>query len=267
MVLGVARSGYYRWRKNPFSKRNESKDKQTDEIRQIHEQSRKTYGSRRISAKLRKDGNAMSKNTVAKRMREAGLSTVYKRKYKATTNSKHKYAIHENLIKGHEVTKSNEVWVSDITYIGTKEGWLYLAAIVDLKTKDVVGYCMSERMTKELVINALKRAAVRYNPKEGLIVHSDRGSQYASDEYQELLKTNKFKCSMSAKGNPYENAAMESFNGTIKMELIYPNGIYETREDAKMDVFEYVETFYNRKRLHSSIGYMSPEEYRNILAS
>ncbi|NMA52334.1 MAG: IS3 family transposase, partial [Peptococcaceae bacterium] len=184
------------------------------------------------------------------------------RKYKATTNSKHNLPVADNLLhQDFEALNPNEVWVSDISYIATGEGWLYLAAVKDLFNKEVVGTAMGSSMTKELVIKAMQQAVQRHRPKAGLIHHSDRGSQYASHDFQNLLKKNGFIPSMSNKGNCYDNAPAESLFGTIKSELVYLNR-YETRDEARQAVFEYVEVFYNRLRRHASLGYLTPAEFK-----
>jgi len=194
-------------------------------------------------------------------MKENAIRSKRVKKFKATTNSKHNLPVAENLLNQNFKSQNpNEVWVADITYVPTDEGWLYLASIMDLFNRKVVGWAMSATMTKDLVIAALKQAILRYKPAAGLIHHSDRGSQYASNEYQKLLKNNGFRTSMSRKGNCFDNACAESFFGSIKSELIYLNH-YKTRKDASSSIFEYIEVFYNRIRLHSSLGYKSPVQY------
>ena len=203
----------------------------------------------------------MRKNRVARLMKENAIRSKRVKKFKATTNSKHNLPVAENLLNQNFKSQNpNEVWVADITYVPTDEGWLYLASIMDLFNRKVVGWAMSATMTKDLVIAALKQAILRYKPAAGLIHHSDRGSQYASNEYQKLLKNNGFRTSMSRKGNCFDNACAESFFGSIKSELIYLNH-YKTRKDASSSIFEYIEVFYNRIRLHSSLGYKSPVQY------
>ena len=258
-VMKVSRTGYYRYiLKEPSNKDEELINK----IIEIFNKHKKRYGSRRIKKELENEGIIVSKKKVRRIMDEYGLKPVQSRAYKATTNSKHKYPVAENLIKNLKITRRNQVWVSDITYIGTEEGWLYLATVLDLYTRELVGFSMSNRIDTDLVIVALESAIGKHKPKE-LIIHSDRGSQYASYRYQAKLKENNITCSMSAKGNPYDNANMESFNSTIKRELIYPRDRkYITREIAKTEIFEYIEIYYNKERLHSAIGYVTPYEYR-----
>ena len=264
-VLEVSRSGYYAFKSGKRSKRID-KDKETIKlVKQIFEQNRKVYGARRIAKKLKKDGHHVSKRKVREIMKEAGLVAIQNRKYKATTNSNHTNEVAPNILAETKVTYANQVWVTDITYIDTEEGWLYLATVMDIYTKEMVGYSMGDRITKELVMIAMKAAIAKEKPEDGLIAHSDRGVQYTSNDYRELLRINNMECSMSKKGNPYDNAAMESFNGTLKIELIYPHGKYKTRAEGRNDIFEYIEAFYNRVRLHSSIGYMSPREFKESL--
>lgn len=197
-------------------------------------------------------------------MRENNIVPKTVKKFKATTNSKHNYPVSPNLLnRNFKVDKPFVAWVSDITYIATHEGWLYLAAVMDLYSGKIVGWAMSERMTQELVISALKQAAGRTRPPRGIILHSDRGVQYACKRYRNLAKSYGFRQSMSRKGNCWDNAPMESFFGTLKTELIYHEN-YRTRNEARQSVFEYVETFYNRVRLQQRLGYMSPVEFENL---
>lgn len=260
-VLGVSRSGYYAWLKRPESSRKSRNEELLKEIRKVYKASRGTYGSPRITKALEKKSITCGRNRVARLMRENGIAAKTKKKYKATTNSKHNYPVAENLVnQNFTVSKPNQVWVADITYIPTGEGWLYLATIEDLFQRKIVGWSMDSTMTSQLVVNALRQAVWRYRPSAGLIHHSDRGSQYASHKYQQALKDYGIIASMSRKGNCYDNACMESFFGTLKRELIYGNR-FRKRAEARQAIFEYIEVFYNRIRLHSALGYMSPEEY------
>ena len=194
-------------------------------------------------------------------MRENGIYAKTKRKFKATTDSRHNYPVAENLVKQNfSVDGPNKLWVADITYIPTDEGWLYLAAILDLFNRKIVGWAMDKTMTRQLVLKALRQAVGRERPPAGLVHHSDRGSQYASYKYQQALKDHQIVCSMSRKGNCYDNACMESFFSTLKRELIYGRR-FRTRAEARQAIFEYIEVFYNRIRLHSALGYLSPVEY------
>lgn len=267
-VLEVSRSGYYAWKRRPQSSRSQANGKLLKQIEQVHKENREVYGSIRVTKALNKKKINCGKNRVARLMKENHICSKRKRKFKATTNSNHRYPVAENLLnQNFKVSKANEVWVADITYIPTDEGWLYLAGVVDLYHKQVIGWSMDSTMTKELVIKALNQAILRAKPVAGVIHHSDRGSQYASYDYQAVLQKHGFKGSMSRKGNCYDNACMESFFGTLKNELIYLNH-YRTRAEARQAVFDYIEIFYNRVRLHSSLGYMTPEAYgRDAIAA
>ena len=231
------------------------------EIRMVHNRSRKTYGSPRVTAELQAQGVGCGENRVARLMAENGIRVKTRRKYRTTTDSRHSYRVAKNLLaRKFTVDHPDTVWVSDITYIWTSEGWLYLAGVVDLYSRMVVGWSMSHRITKQLTLDALSQAIGRRRPRPGLLHHSDRGSQYAAGDYQDLLKAHQMLCSMSRKGDPWDNAPMESFFGTLKTELIHRQK-FTTREDAKMKVFEYIEMFYNRERRHSSLGFKSPVDF------
>lgn len=260
-IFGVSRSGYYAWLKRPESSRLSQNKQLLQKIRSVYKISRGNYGSPRITKALKKDGISCSKNRVARLMKQAQIMAKTKKKYKATTNSKHNFPVAENILnQNFKVEQPNQVWVADITYIPTGEGWLYLAAVEDLFHRKIVGWAMDSTMTRKLTIDALRQGIQRYRPSKGLLHHSDRGSQYASHDYQQVLKSHGITPSMSRKGNCYDNACMESFFGTLKRELIYGNH-FKTRAEARQAIFEYIEVFYNRIRLHSSIGYMSPNEY------
>ena len=234
-------------------------------IRRIHDKSRKTYGSPRIHQKLLQEGCLIGKKRVERLMQEMGLRAVARRKYRVTTDSAHTKTVAKNhLNRQFTPERPNQYWVADITYIATKEGWLYLSTIMDLYSRKIIGWSLRERLTKELVIAALHMALKQRKLSIDLLLHSDRGSQYASELYQKLLKRNGIVCSMSRKGNCWDNAVMESFYHTLKVELIYQK-TYETRGQARRDIFEYIEIFYNRERLHSTLGYCSPEEYEKII--
>jgi putative transposase len=207
----------------------------------------------------------VSKKRVERLMREAGIHAMAKKKYKATTDSRHTQPVAPNHLNRNFVAdKPNQSWVADITYIYTKEGWIYLSTIMDLYSRKIIGWSMKNRITLDLVIEALNMAIKQRKSSRGLLLHSDRGSQYASYCYQALLGKKGILCSMSRKGNCWDNAVMESFYRTLKVELIYQKK-YETRIEAQRDIFEYIEIFYNRERLHSSIGYNSPEEYEKMI--
>lgn len=235
-----------------------------EEIKKIHEKSRRTYGSPRITVELNDNGIKCGKKKIARIMRKNGVRAKIKRKYKATTNSKHNYPVAENLLNQDFTANGiNEVWASDITYIWTYEGWLYLAVIMDIYSRKIVGWAMSERQTKELVEQAFRQAVLRRSPRPGLIHHSDRGSQYASYSYQDLLKEHGAIPSMSRKGNCYDNAIAETFFHTLKTDLIYWE-MYRTRNQAKKSIFEYIEVWYNRQRRHSSLGNKSPWAFEQL---
>lgn len=256
-ALNVSRSGYYAFIKRPESKRSRENRELLQTIKEIHAASHRIYGSPQITKNLPPDQKA-SRGRVARLMRENGIRSKVTKKYKATTNSKHDLPVAENIVNQQfEASKPNEKWLTDITYIATGEGWLYLAGVLDLYGRRIVGWAMDSRMKTELVSSALKQAIGRTGASQGLIVHSDRGVQYASKEYQRLLKKHEFICSMSRKGNCYDNAPMESFWGKLKMEWLN-DFTFKTRAEAKKAVFEYIELFYNRRRTHSSNDYVPP---------
>jgi transposase InsO family protein len=260
-VLGVSKSGYYAWLKRPKSEQSERREKVTAHIKRVHLESRQTYGSPKITKVLHNEGLNVSQKTVTRIMKDHHIRSKTMKKYKATTNSKHTLPVYPNLLnQDFHVERPGQVWVADITYIWTSEGWLYLASVMDLYSRRIIGWEMAERMTKDLVVTALKRAMVTQRPKEGLIHHSDRGSQYASNDYQRLLRKNGITPSMSRKGNCYDNACIESFHGVIKRELIF-HETYKTRHQAKKSIFDYIVSFYNYKRIHSTNGYLSPMAY------
>jgi len=260
-LLQVSRSGYYVWAKRPESPRAKRRQHLTGVIRQAHADSRLLYGSPRVHATVVAAGERCCLNTVARLMRENQLRARTKRKFKITTDSAHDLPVAENLLdRNFAAAAPNGKWVADITYVGTREGWLYLAAIEDLYSRRVVGWAMKERMTADLVITAMKMALTGRRPEPGLIHHSDRGSQYASHAFQDLLKAHGIVSSMSRKGDCYDNAVMESFFGTLKKELISLSD-FQTRAEAQNAIFEYIEVYYNRQRKHSSLGYVSPVEY------
>ena len=260
-ALKVSTSGYYDWRNRSESDRSWKNRILLSHIRIAHKKSRRTYGSPRVTEELNDSGIHCNEKRVAKLMRENGIRAKRSRKYKVTTNSKHSHPVSPNLLnRQFEVHCPNRVWVSDITYIWTTEGWLYLAGVVDLHPRMVVGWSMGPRMNEQLTLDALTHAIDRRQPPEKLLHHSDRGSQYASINYKKLLKKYRMTSSMSRKGDCWDNAVMESFFATLKTELIYHEQLL-TREDAKAKIFDYIEMFYNRKRRHSSLGYKSPLEF------
>jgi len=261
LALKVSRSGYYAFRGRGKSMREIENESIICRIKEIHKNSRKTYGSPRVADALKDDGVECGENRVARLMRANGIAAKMKRKFKATTDSRHNLPVAENLLnRQFRVDGPNKVWVSDITYIWTMEGWLYLAVILDLFSRQIVGWAMSDRITQDIVISAFLQAVWRRKPGAGLIFHSDRGSQYAANDFRGLLAGHGFIQSMSGKGNCYDNAVAESFFHTLKTEVIYHEK-YLTREQARQSVFEYVEVFYNRVRKHSTLGYRSPWEF------
>lgn len=261
LVLGVSSSGYYDWIKRGLSEQKKARKKLTKAIKRVYHESKKRYGSIKITHHLRNEGLEVCERTVQRIMTEEGLKSIVARRFKATTNSKHDKPTYPNLLEQNfKVSEPGKVWVTDITYIWTREGWLYLASVMDLYARKIIGFAMSERMTKELVLLALERAKTVQPPKERLIHHSDRGSQYASIDYTDVLKEAKIEISMSGKGNCYDNACIESFHSVIKKELIF-HCDYKTRDEAKLSIFDYIVSFYNSWRIHSHIGYETPNDY------
>jgi putative transposase len=260
-VLEVSTGGYYQWRRRPPSARQERSEALAAEIKVIHQEAKARYGSPRIHAELVARGKPCCVNTVARLMRQLGVAAKTRRKFRCTTDSNHDRPIAENIVdRKFEPEAPNRVWTADITYIPTREGWLYLAAVEDLYSRQVVGWSMSERIDSRLVVDALEMAVSRRLPGEGLVAHSDRGSQYASEHYRQLLASHEITCSMSRRANCWDNAPMESFFASLKKELVHDED-YRTREEARASLFEYIEIFYNRVRRHSSLGYQSPVEY------
>jgi len=258
-VLSVPTSSYYSWLKSPPSKRAVNNMALTSKIKELFETEKRRSGSIRITKQLQVDGECVGRNRVAKIMRLNGLRARAAKKFKATTNSNHNLPVAPNLLEQNfEASRPNEKWVSDITYVWTEEGWLYLAAVMDLYSRKIVGWALSERMKTSLVADALLMALWNRKMPRGVIVHSDRGSQYCSYEYQDLLKEHGLICSMSKRGDCYDNAAMESWNHSFKVEAVHGEK-FMTREFVKKHVFEYIEVYYNRKRLHSKLGYLSPD--------
>lgn len=261
-VLDVSKSGYYAWKKRKPSARQQENERLKVAIKAAHERGRGTYGPEKIKDELADvEQMKVGLNRIKRLRREMSLRCKQVKKFKVTTDSNHNHPVAPNLLnQNFNVSGPNEVWVADITYIPTDEGWLYLAGIKDLWNKELVGYAMSHRMTQELVGRALFQAVARRRPPEGLIHHSDRGSQYCSSSHQKLLRQFKMNPSMSRKGNCYDNAPMESFFGTLKTELIHHQK-YRTRQEAILEVREYIEVFYNRQRRHASLGNLSPAAY------
>ena len=268
-VLEISCSGFYAWLKRPLSKRKAEDERIWQKIKRHWDDSRKTYGRRRITKKLKQDGEVIGKNRVSRIMKENNIQGVGKKKFKPqTTTSNHELPVAERVFRTEEaneqVTRPNQYWGGDITYIATEEGWLFLAIVIDLFTRKVVGHSMRESMPCELVISALDMGLKRQGLTvvDDLTTHSDRGSQYAADDYAEKLELHGIKASMSRKGNCYDNAFVESFFRTLKVELVHREK-FKTRMEAKQKIFEFIEVWYNRQRLHSSLDYMAPEEYES----
>jgi putative transposase len=260
-TLQVSAAGYYAWHQRPLSSRRQRQQALTAQIRAIHLETKARYGSPRVHKELLGRGHGCSLNTVARLMREAGIAAEITRKFHHTTDSDHDLPVAENhLDRQFNPSKANEAWVADITYVPTREGWLYLAVVEDLYSRMIVGWSMEASMTSRLVVDALGMALQRRLPSEDLLAHSDRGSQYASEHYQRLLSLHGITCSMSRRANCWDNATMESFFASLKKELVHRED-YQTRAEAKASIFEYIEVFYNRQRRHSSLGYQSPADY------
>ena len=263
-ALNVSPSGYYAWRKRPVSAREMANRELYKKIEAVYNDNYGTYGSPRVYLELKAQGVACSENRVARLMRLRGLQAKQVRRYKSTTKRNKKHPVAPNLLKrDFTADQPDHKWLSDITYIPTREGWLYLAAILDLYTRRIVGWAMSERMTAALTIDALKMAICQRRPGAGFIHHSDQGSQYTDGTYQALLQKHGGQASMNGVGSWYDNAPMESFFGTLKSELVHHH-VYRSRDEARSDLFYYIEGFYNRRRRHSSLDYLSPEAYEHL---
>jgi transposase InsO family protein len=266
-VLGVSRSGYYSWLKRKPSKRALKDKKLMEQIREIHKKSKKTYGSPRIREELKKNYVHVSRRRIARLMKKANIRSVVKKRFKTTTDSKHQFPVAPNLLnREFKVDKLGKVWVSDITYIRTLEGWLYLTVVIDLCDRKVIGWSLSNTLsTSDTVVPAWNMAVKNRPVNDNLIFHSDRGVQYACTEFRDLITTNPFVVqSMSRKGDCWDNAVAESFFKTLKTEWIYRNK-YATKKQATVSVFDYIETWYNTQRSHSSLNYLSPEEFGELI--
>ena len=263
-MLGVSRSGYYARRKRPVSAREMANQELYKKIKVVYNENHGVYGSPRIYRALKKQGVACSENRVARLMRLQNLQAKQTKRYKTTTQRNKAQAVAPNLLKGDFVAqRPNQKWLTDITYIPTQEGWLYLAAVLDLFSRRIVGWAMSHRMTSDLTMDALKMAIRQRRPEISLIHHSDQGSQYTDGKYQQLLKDYGIQVSMNGVGSWYDNAPMESFIGSLKSEWVHHH-TYRTRDEARTDIFYYIEAFYNRRRLHSALDYLSPEAYEQL---
>ena len=272
-TLQVSRSGYYAWLTRPGSEREAENAQLTLAIVAIHTESRRTYGVPRICAKLKNLGKKLGKNRVSRLMKKSGISGLVRKRFVVkTTDSKHSQPIADRIFKAEEVEthpiRPNQIWASDISYVLTDEGYVFIATYLDLYLKKVVGFAIEDHMRASLLVQALNMALGRQEVGDGsaILIHSDRGTQYASEEYREYLTQNNIVPSMSRKGNCYDNSSAESFFATLKRELVYRNH-YRTRSEAKKAIFEYIEVWYNRERLHSSIGFMSPVQFENLLAA
>lgn len=263
-TLQVCASGYYAWLKRPESARARENRALVVEIRAAHERSQRNYGSPRITHELREAGRRCGKNRIARLMRAHDIRAKRVRKWRATTQSDHRLPVASNTLdRQFTVSRPNQVWAADISYLWTEEGWLYLAVVLDLHSRAVVGWAMAPYLTAQLAIKALEMALARRKPAPGLLHHSDRGVQYAAHDYQRLLKRHGITCSMSRRGNCWDNACVESFFSTLKLEHVYHRR-YMTREQAKHDLFGWIELIYNRQRRHSKLGYRSPAEFERM---
>lgn len=261
-ALEVSRSGYYAFKTRPPSQQQVNNEQLLMEIRRVFVEHDSNYGSPRIWDHLHHKGQLRcSENRVARVMRVNGIVAVQKRKFRVTTNSKHQHPVWPNVLnRTFVVEKPNAVWVSDITYVWTFEGWLYVAAVLDLFSRGIVGLAMDTTLADTLTTQALRQAILRRNPSKGLVCHTDRGSQYAGQDFKAILAQHEFVGSMSRKGDCWDNAVAESFFHTLKVELVHRNK-FRTRDEAKRKIFEYVEMYYNRRRAHSTLGNLSPFEY------
>lgn len=260
-ALEVSRSGYYAWRDRPPSPRSREDERLAVAIRAAHVASRQTYGTRRLQVELHAQGFDAGRDRIARLRRQMGLRCKQKRRFKLTTDSNHALPVAENLLQQRfEAHAPDRVWLTDLTYIATDEGWLYLAGIKDLCTCEIVGYAMDARMTQQLTQQALFRAVKARRPARGLIHHGDRGSQYCAHDYRRMLESFGMRASMSRRGNCYDNAPMESFWGSLKTELVHHRR-FATRAEAKAAITEWIEVFYNRQRRHSRLGNLAPAAF------
>lgn len=260
-VMQVSRSGYYRWKRRSPSAREQEREQLIPRVRGLHQKSKATYGSRRMAQELKALGFRCGKHKAGTLMKLAGVTAKQRKRFKATTDSNHRLPVAPNLLnRKFSVTMPNYAWVGDITYVWTSEGWLYLAVVIDLYSRRIVGWSMNKCISRQLVMDALTMAIWRRKPSRGLIFHSDRGSQYCSHDFQKLLKNHGILSSMSRKGDCWDNAVAESFFGSLKIEQVFGMR-YLSRSDARKDIVDYIEMFYNSRRRHSSLGYMSPMEF------
>lgn len=265
-VMKVSRSGFYSWKTRQKSNRQQERERLVPKVKEISRQTKASYGARRISAELEAQGESCGRVKAGSLMKLAGVAAKQKKKFKATTDSTHNFPVAPNLLgRKFEIPEPDQVYCSDITYIWTTEGWLYLAIVLDLFSRQVVGWSMSNRITKKLVLDALLMAVWRRRPGTGLLFHSDRGSQYCSNDFQKMLKSHGMVSSMSRKGDCWDNSVAESFFGSLKTERVFDT-VYSTREGARRDIIDYIEMFYNSNRRHSYLGYLSPREFEKRMA-
>jgi transposase InsO family protein len=263
-VLGVSRSGFHKWRKAPPSQRRREDERLGAEIRAIHRRSRERYGSPRVHAELRAQGRTVGRKRVARLMGENGLKGLARRRFRRTTDSAHKHPVAANLLEQNfGAAAPNQAWVGDITYVWTLEGWAYLAVLLDLYSRRVVGWALRRTLSRELALGALRRALRTRGDVRGLVHHTDRGSQYASHGYRQVLAQHGLRQSMSGVGNCYDNAVAESFFASLKKELVHRH-VFATRTEAYDAIADYIENFYNAERRHSAIGYATPVEHEQL---
>jgi putative transposase len=260
-VLNISRTSYYQWQKRLSSQRRTEEDKFTELLRKHYQINKGRFGLLKLVREIRKEGFCVNKKRIYRLMKKQGIYSLTSRKFKVTTKQGKGARFSENLLDGKfQSSRVNEIWTSDITYIWTKEGWLYLAVVLDIYSRKIIGWAIQQRATADIVLKALMMAIVNRKPGKEIIFHSDRGSQYTSGLVRSRLKLYGFRQSMSGKGNCYDNAITETFFSLLKRELVYLTE-FETREQARREIFEYIEIFYNRHRIHSSLGYLSPVEF------
>lgn len=260
-ILGVSRAGYYHWQKRKGVQRRMEEEKYLELIRKHYNLSNSRYGLLRLHKAVRREGFALNRKRIYRLMKKYNIFSITKRKFKVTTRQGKGARFSENLLNGKfQALSENQIWTSDITYLWTNEGWLYLAVILDIYSRKIIGWAIMDNVKANLVMKALSMAIVNRNPGKDIIFHSDRGTQYTSKEVRSILNLYGFRQSMSGKGNCYDNAITETFFSTLKKELVYLTE-FKTRETASSSVFEYIEIFYNRQRMHSSLGYLSPVEF------
>ena len=264
-MLRVSRSGYYVWLRRPPSARALSNQRLLSEIRIIHAEAKQAYGSLKTWKTLRDRGILCGKHRVARLRRMDGIEARRKRRFRITTNSRNTKNVAPNVLnRCFEVEKPNKVWVGDVTFIATRMGWIYLAVLLDLYSRKVIGWSMSERIDKRLVLDALEMALIRRRPQDEVLHHTDQGSIYASEEYREKMQKHRLKASMSRKGDCYDNAVAESFFSTLKNEIL-PGSVFESRNRARSEIFQYIEGFYNRRRIHQALDYQTPEQVEKLV--